>query len=154
MCERLVDLLLCSLPLHRHSYIGFILSFASSIHNKQIGSLRMFPINSLVFMKELTYLYTPVQIFQSSQNFCNFVFPIIHFVSELVQMKTFENSVAVPKLCCNKVSDLKLQRTHNVWTFPCFLERDHLRTCRKMENTILEKSVGTELCRCGTKPTK
>ena len=25
----------CSLPLHRHSYIGFILAFASSIHNKQ-----------------------------------------------------------------------------------------------------------------------
>jgi hypothetical protein len=30
-----VDLLVCSLPLHRHSYIGFILAFASSIHNKQ-----------------------------------------------------------------------------------------------------------------------
>ena len=35
MCERLVDLLVCSLPLHRHSYIGFILAFVSSIHNKQ-----------------------------------------------------------------------------------------------------------------------
>ncbi len=35
MCERRVDLLVCSLPLHRHSYIGFILAFASSIHNKQ-----------------------------------------------------------------------------------------------------------------------
>jgi hypothetical protein len=35
VCERSVDLLVCSLPLHRHSYIGFILAFASSIHNKQ-----------------------------------------------------------------------------------------------------------------------
>ncbi len=35
MCERRVDLLFCSLPLHRHSYIGFILAFASSFHNKQ-----------------------------------------------------------------------------------------------------------------------
>ncbi len=34
--ERRVDLLVCSLPLHRHSYIGFILTFASSIHNKQL----------------------------------------------------------------------------------------------------------------------
>ncbi len=37
MCERRVDLLVCSLPLHRHSYIGFILAFASSFHNKQQG---------------------------------------------------------------------------------------------------------------------
>jgi predicted DNA-binding helix-hairpin-helix protein len=35
VCERRVNLLVCSLPLHRHSYIGFILAFASSIHNKQ-----------------------------------------------------------------------------------------------------------------------
>jgi hypothetical protein len=28
--------LVCSLPLYRHSYIGFILAFASSIHNKQL----------------------------------------------------------------------------------------------------------------------
>ncbi len=35
MCESRVNLLVCSLPLHRHSYIGFILTFASSIHNKQ-----------------------------------------------------------------------------------------------------------------------
>jgi hypothetical protein len=33
--ERRVNLLVCSLPLHRHSYTGFILVFASSIHNKQ-----------------------------------------------------------------------------------------------------------------------
>jgi hypothetical protein len=33
--ERSVDLLVCSLPLQRHSYIGFILVFASSFHNKQ-----------------------------------------------------------------------------------------------------------------------
>ncbi len=35
VCERRVNLLVCSLPLHRHSYIGFILTFTSSIHNKQ-----------------------------------------------------------------------------------------------------------------------
>ncbi len=35
VCKRRVDLLVCSLPLHRHSYIGFILDFASSFHNKQ-----------------------------------------------------------------------------------------------------------------------
>jgi hypothetical protein len=40
VCERRVDLLVCSLPLHRHSYIGFILAFTSSIHNKQTGSFR------------------------------------------------------------------------------------------------------------------
>jgi hypothetical protein len=28
VCERRLDLLFCSLPLHRHSYIGFILAFA------------------------------------------------------------------------------------------------------------------------------
>ncbi len=32
MCERHVNLLVCSLPLHRHSYVGFILPFISSIH--------------------------------------------------------------------------------------------------------------------------
>ncbi len=35
MCERRVNLLVYSLSLHRHSYIGFILDFPSSIHNKQ-----------------------------------------------------------------------------------------------------------------------
>ncbi len=39
MCERRVDLLVCSLPLHRHSYIGFILAFPSSIHNKHITKI-------------------------------------------------------------------------------------------------------------------
>jgi hypothetical protein len=34
VCERRVNLLVYSLSLHRHSYIGFILTFASSIHNK------------------------------------------------------------------------------------------------------------------------
>jgi len=33
------NLLVCSLPLHRHSYIGFILDFASSFHNKQPKTL-------------------------------------------------------------------------------------------------------------------
>ncbi len=33
--ERRVNLLVYSLSLHRHSYIGFILAVASSIHNKQ-----------------------------------------------------------------------------------------------------------------------
>jgi len=33
VCERRVNLLVYSLSLHRHSCIGFILSFASSIHN-------------------------------------------------------------------------------------------------------------------------
>jgi hypothetical protein len=37
VCERRVDLLVCGFPLHRHSYIGFILAFASSIHKKQQG---------------------------------------------------------------------------------------------------------------------
>jgi hypothetical protein len=35
VCENRVNLLVYSLSLHRHSYIGFILAFASSIHNKQ-----------------------------------------------------------------------------------------------------------------------
>jgi hypothetical protein len=35
VCERRVNLLVYSLSLHRHSYIGFILAFDSSIHNKQ-----------------------------------------------------------------------------------------------------------------------
>ncbi len=35
VCERRVNLLVYSLSLHRHSYIGFILAFASSIHNEQ-----------------------------------------------------------------------------------------------------------------------
>ncbi len=35
VCERRVNLLVYSLSLHRHSYIGFTLAFASSIHNKQ-----------------------------------------------------------------------------------------------------------------------
>ncbi len=38
MRERRVNLLVYSLSLHRHSYIGFILAFASSIHNKQTTS--------------------------------------------------------------------------------------------------------------------
>ncbi len=36
VCARRVNHLVCSLPLHRHSYIGFILAFASSIHNKHL----------------------------------------------------------------------------------------------------------------------
>ncbi len=39
VCERRVNLLVCSLPLHRHSYIDFILAFASSIHNKHLCNL-------------------------------------------------------------------------------------------------------------------
>ncbi len=39
VCERRVNLLVYSLSLHRHSYIGFILAFASSIHNKQTNKL-------------------------------------------------------------------------------------------------------------------
>jgi len=35
VCEGRVNILVYSLSLHRHSYIGFILAFASSIHNKQ-----------------------------------------------------------------------------------------------------------------------
>jgi hypothetical protein len=35
VCERRVNLLVYSLSLHRHSSIGFMLAFASSIHNKQ-----------------------------------------------------------------------------------------------------------------------
>jgi hypothetical protein len=35
VCARRVILLVYSLSLHRRSYIGFILAFASSIHNKQ-----------------------------------------------------------------------------------------------------------------------
>jgi hypothetical protein len=35
VCERRINLLVCSLSLHRHSCTGFILAFASSIHNKQ-----------------------------------------------------------------------------------------------------------------------
>jgi hypothetical protein len=45
VCARRVDLLVCSLPLHRHSYIGFILAFASSFHNKQ--RFRRSPLSSL-----------------------------------------------------------------------------------------------------------
>ncbi len=35
MCARSVNLFVYSLSLHRHSYIGFILAFASSIHNNK-----------------------------------------------------------------------------------------------------------------------
>jgi hypothetical protein len=35
VCERRVNLLVYSLSLHRHSYVGFILVFTSSIHDKQ-----------------------------------------------------------------------------------------------------------------------
>ncbi len=35
VCERRVNLLVYNLSLHRHSYISFILAFASSIRNKQ-----------------------------------------------------------------------------------------------------------------------
>ncbi len=35
VCESRVNLLVYSRSLHRHSHIGFILAFASSIHNKQ-----------------------------------------------------------------------------------------------------------------------
>jgi hypothetical protein len=35
VCERRVNLLVYSFSLYRHSYIGFILAFASSIHNKR-----------------------------------------------------------------------------------------------------------------------
>jgi hypothetical protein len=38
VCERRVNLLVYSLSLHRHSYISFILAFASSIRNKQTKS--------------------------------------------------------------------------------------------------------------------
>jgi hypothetical protein len=41
VCERRVNLLVYSLSLHRHSYIGFILVFVSSIHNKQQLLLRV-----------------------------------------------------------------------------------------------------------------
>ncbi len=37
VCARRVILLVYSLSLHRHSYIGFILAFVSSIHNNKRG---------------------------------------------------------------------------------------------------------------------
>ncbi len=40
VCARRVNFVVCSLPLHRHSYIGFILAFALSIHNTQTYMLR------------------------------------------------------------------------------------------------------------------
>jgi hypothetical protein len=43
VCERRVNLLVYSLSLHRHSYIGFILALASSIHNKQTVRLSTAP---------------------------------------------------------------------------------------------------------------
>jgi len=49
VCERRVSLLVYSLSLHRHSYIGFILAFASSIHNKQQG---------VIFFKVLSTSFT------------------------------------------------------------------------------------------------
>jgi hypothetical protein len=54
VCERRVDLLVCSLSLHRHSYIGFILAFASSIHNKHEGQSRS--VHGIVFTP-YTYIY-------------------------------------------------------------------------------------------------
>ncbi len=57
MCTRRVNLFVYSLSLHRHSYIGFILAFASSIHNKQqlrwgaiAFTLENFSIVNLVFI--------------------------------------------------------------------------------------------------------
>jgi hypothetical protein len=47
VCERRVNLLVCSLPLHRHSYIGFILAFASLIHNRQVMPRIEVPINHM-----------------------------------------------------------------------------------------------------------
>ena len=41
MCERRVNLLVYSLSLHRHSFIGFILAFASSIHTKQTQGVQL-----------------------------------------------------------------------------------------------------------------
>ncbi len=35
MCARRVNLFVYSLSLHRHSYVGFIITFASSIHNNK-----------------------------------------------------------------------------------------------------------------------
>jgi hypothetical protein len=40
VCARRVNHLVCSLPLHRHSYIGFTLVFTSSIHNKHTSLSR------------------------------------------------------------------------------------------------------------------
>jgi hypothetical protein len=39
VCARRVNLLVCSLPLHRHSYIGFLIDFTSSIHNNKLPDL-------------------------------------------------------------------------------------------------------------------
>jgi hypothetical protein len=42
VCERRVNLLVYSFSLHRHSYIGFILAFASLIHNNKRNRTSLF----------------------------------------------------------------------------------------------------------------
>jgi hypothetical protein len=49
VCERHVNLLVYSLSLHRHSYIGFILTFASSFHNNKQQSACEVDSSALVF---------------------------------------------------------------------------------------------------------
>ena len=51
----------------------------------QVIFFRLFPINSLVFMKELNVSLHTRTNFSVIPELCNFVFPIIQFVSELVQ---------------------------------------------------------------------
>ncbi len=53
MCERRVNLLVYSFSLHQHSYIGFILAFASLIHNKQLVKLSI----SLQVLAELKAVF-------------------------------------------------------------------------------------------------
>ncbi len=53
VCERRVNLLVYSLSLHRHSSIGFILAFVSSIHNKQLYNSYQFVTPTLIYTSYL-----------------------------------------------------------------------------------------------------
>jgi hypothetical protein len=76
VCERRVNLLVYSLSLHRHSYVGFILSFASSIH-RFIMSVTYSPIALANFS-----IVNLVSIFRCSSSTANPVY--VRHVTSLV----------------------------------------------------------------------
>jgi hypothetical protein len=82
--------LVYSLSLHRHSYIGFILAFASSIHNK----LQLFVFHPTDIHTQVFYL--PLAL--SLNNKQKFVFPIsTSFIPLLASNRPSRRQVSEPR---------------------------------------------------------
>ena len=93
-CDRCLSLQVYSLPLHRHSYIGFILAFASSIHNKQLVCVTSSTTNP-VCERRVDLLVYSLPLHRHS-----YIGFILSFDSSIHNKQQFENFILCSPCIC------------------------------------------------------